>query len=433
MRRRRRGRGRGARPAPKDPAKPATKPEPVPAAAAAAEEKPSPVPIALAKPKPEQLPLAQHDKTLTRFDGQAMLEETEIKIGVLVNDHGIHNVHSVVWMPNRADNHRRHVPSGFAFAVRKSRDVPIVRELFNPDKFFYGTLAVRVPPNMQMRGGRTFGDWAERRVDVRAFGQLVPDGLLDFQGSYAGVYRTMQRKPFSKTPYEYEYWIVLQCGSVEQSRILYRAIEEGHSYENPWSKTLFTGDNLLGQVGLRATDHRRSAVFRILKSLDLEMGNRTLDSFTTLETVTNFFDVDHNTDTYVYYNGCTSLPLQGGGGLILNERPDLGPTILRGAGGKRTWAVPDAYLGAFPVGTGRIQSVLGPFHDEEVVEGPFCWDSEHQIHPRLRTGMYRTRDVRFKEIETRLGYNHMWPCEHLQPLAVKLADPDVYENKRDFI
>lgn len=400
-----------------------------------AEDLPAPVPIALANPEPEKLPVAQHDRGLTRFDGLAMAEETELKIGALVNDHGIHNVHSVVWMPNRADNHRRHVPSGFAFAVRKSRQVPIVRELFNPNKFFYGTLAVRVPSAMRISGGTTFRNWAEATsFPTESFGQLVPDGLLDFPGSYAGVYRSMQRRPFAKPAYENEYWLVLQCGSVEQSQILYKTIEEGHSYEHPWAKTFFGGgNNLLAEVGLRATEHRRAALFKILQGLGLEMGNRTLDSFTTLETVTNFFDLDHNTDTYVYYSGCTSLALQGGGGLILGERPDLGPSILRGPGGKRTWTVPDACLGAFPVGTGRVLSVLGPWSDDEVAEGPFCWDGGHRVHPRLRTGVYRTRDTRFMEIEARLGYNHMWQCQHLQPLAVKLASPDIYENKRDFI
>ena len=117
----------------------------------------------------------------------------------------------------------------------------------------------------------------------------------------------------------------------------------------------------------------------------------------------------------------------------MGERPDLGPTILYGPGGKRTWSGSDAYLGAFPVGTGRVMSVLGPWTDDEVLEGPFCWDSEHKIHPRLRLGMYRSRDTKFKEIEARLGYNHMWDFKQLQPLVVKLADPDVYEKKTDLI
>lgn len=418
MKRQRRSRGRGKKP------RAAEKKPPEPAAEA-------PVPVALAKPEPKKLPVAIQDLSLTRFDGLPMQAETHLKMSVLVREHGLHNVHSVVWMPNRADSHRRHVPSGFAFAVRRERDVPIVCELFNPDKFFYGALAVRVPSDTHMRGDRTFRDWAEA-PDLDQFGAVVPQGLLDFPGAYVGMYRALRRRPYAKAPYEHEYWAVLQCGAVEQSRTLYQAIEEGHSYEHTWAQTLFSS-NMMGQTGVRASDHRRTAVLGILRGLGLEMGNRTLDSFVTIETATNCFDEDHNTETFVYHSGCTPLSQQTGGAVVLGERPDLGPTLLQGPGGKRTWTVPDAYLGAFPVGTGRVSSVLGPWSDNETLDGPFCWDGGLEIHPRLRAGMYRTRDLKFKQTEALLGYNHMWEAVHLQPLAVKLANPDIYNNKKDFI
>ncbi len=419
----RRGRRRAGRPA--TVAKTTTKKKKDPAP----EEAPEPVPLALAKPEPKRVPQAMEDKSLGLFDGLPMTDEMLTKMGVLVNASGLENVHSVVWMPNRSDNHRRHVPSGFAFAVRKTAEVPIVKELFNPDKFFYGTLAVRVDGNSRMRGGTTFSEWITT-VQIGDFDKAVPDQLLDFPGSYAGLYQTLQRRPFVKPPYAHEYWLVLQCGAKQQSRSLYKIICDGQAYERTWSQVIFS-EGLIGKISAQASDHRRAAAFRILKSLGLEMGNRTLDSFATVETTTHTFDVDHNTDTYVYYSGCTPLPLQTGGGLIMGERPDLGPTILRGRGGKRMWTVPDRYVGAFPVSTGRVSSVLGPWADDEVVDGSFCWAGDTEVHPRLRTGAYRTRDIKWREVEERLGYNHAWPCDYLRPLVVKLADPDLYLKTSD--
>ncbi len=396
---------------------------------------------------------AQEDFSLSKCDGLPsnpgeVKAAARKKLNRLVKEHGYYKVHSVVWMPNWADNHPRKVPCGFAFAVRQDKEVPLVKELFTPEKFFYGTIAVLIPGNIGHLPSETeFSAWLKQSsADEKliALSQAVPDEALDFSGSYAGLYSAVRRTPrHSRHPYTVETWLVLQCGAKNASMELYRKIEDGVANESTWEETLFSG-SAVGDAGSKATNYRRKVAWKIMQQLGLKIGDRTLNSFTTIETVTNTFDVDYTTNTYVYYSGCTPVSLQSVEGIIMGESPSLGPTILRGpdegSQRRRAWRGPAYYLNAFPSGTGRRVSLMEIHESDadgsEYLDGlKFCWKDQaiYPNHPRLFMGLYRMRDVQFRLMEQKLGYNHAWESLWLRPLAVKLAPVKTEKTMADLI
>lgn len=392
---------------------------------------------------------AEEDCSLAKCDLRAGVKsDARRKLAILVKAHGTYKVHSVVWMPNWADNHPRKIPTGFAFAVKQGQRVPLVKELFSPDKFFYGTVAVLIPEDIVHKpSGLSVSEWiAAAGTDelVKVLDKAVPDEILDSSGSYAGLYSTHRRAPRdTRRPYRVETWLVVQCGHRAASRELYEKIRIGSADESTWDEVLFS-DSTVGDVGSKASRHRRQVAWSILNQLGLEIGDRTLNSFMTIETVSNTFDVDYGTGTYVYYSECTPVSLQSEGGIILGESPLLGPTILRGPDGRsqrrHAWKGPEYYLNAFPSGTGRRVSMI-EIEESETEDSEYlddtkcCWKDKAEFpkHPRLFMGLYRMRDVQFRLMEQKMGYNHAWESLWLKPLAVKLAAVKREKNMLDLI
>jgi len=153
----------------------------------------------------------------------------------------------------------------------------------------------------------------------------------------------------------------------------------------------------------------------------------------TVSTTTNYVAMFNKTP--VYRSGATdpSVITNQEGGLIFNENPFLGPTILTGPPNNntlfgKTWLASDESLNSFPVWSGRVKDTpsMKKYYeknqysvDKSISIDKFVWE-KGDVNYRLLTDVYRPRNHQFKQIEKSLGY-HNYAELHLQPIVVKIA------------
>lgn len=152
------------------------------------------------------------------------------------------------WLPNACKHHTRLPPSGFVVAMSAKEDTPLVRDLFFPLKFHYGTLAVRVPQHVVTEDGKSAVDVLRTTRPTELQNVLTQDDVVSWDlirpgsGSYAGIYISQDREDDDAStaslvtgessslgsggdPWKSWVWIVVQMGNPDISQEIYKKIE----------------------------------------------------------------------------------------------------------------------------------------------------------------------------------------------------------------
>jgi hypothetical protein len=364
-------------------------------------------------------------------------------------------------------------PSGFSALL--DANAPAYAVLFHPKKMGYGTVAVplneavisnRSEPINELHISKNLIDIASR-MNVRVPQTTNKPVLIKTHfsdegspsdkweeslgsgGAYAGIYSSVERGTHG---YKNRIWLVVQSGNESASEEIYRIIED---CEPDWDvtpsapakttiKTVFNrSDVKFLTKAVIAT--RERLLCAMAETLDLD--SRALFGVSNPQkrlansiVSTVSYNLTKMGDSHAVYHSATVDPAFCNNGIIMNENPYLGPTILKGPvypgvqtadiefGNAWSLAYDDAY-GSFPTGTGRVTTFarknLGdivpaiPAYDT----GKFISEAEGK-NLRMSQKIYRTRDSSFKDIEHKLGYNHGWGEIHLKPLVVKVChDP----------
>jgi hypothetical protein len=297
-------------------------------------------------------------------------------------------------------------------------------------------------------------------------------------GSYAGIYTSVVR---DVDKYKKSYWLVVQANSPEVSADFYslmedrqptfdinRSIGQVPKREQRWD-SFFRSDETKFLINA-AERNRLKLLARLSESLNIDAKysldheynissskTRTINGSgrsnadilkPTIETLTNIvLDVPEN-KSIIFYNATVNP--QKTDGIILNENPLLGPVILKGPnslderlafGGP--WELAEGDFSGFPISTGRIRNLSSvsnnKFSDsdnhESSINGTstgggggvsldtefFLWEGKSKRNLRLSTSLYRKRDINFRNVEKRLGYDHAWGQIELKPLMVKIV------------
>jgi hypothetical protein len=388
-------------------------------------------------------------------DASQIKEKTRNKVVKLMNYYGPQNVKGFVWNANWSDNRNLDVPSGFSFAVSDS--TPISHKMFSPEKMFQATSAYRIDltntkfsdgslvnlKNVIQRidkieSGLNKSNLQEKQNDtfsLKAFDsrngsseKLTP--VMGTAGSFVGLYMSEDRSNYKPSQ---QFWILAQSRNTAISEELYRIMEEESREEKRRTFKEFFFDNnkevkgILGHIKL----NRKILLQNIFNNIGLEMNIKTEVS-PTLETQTNKVTNIVSNKTMVYHSGTVDPSTVSG--LIFNNNPHLGSTILKGQPDEneefgKPWAASDDTFSAFPINTGRR------LNESEVKNSPlktsinvsnkvFTWDSKNDICWRLADDVYKRRDKAFKNIQASIGYDPNWGEIDLQPVMVRLSNSD---------
>ena len=359
-----------------------------------------------------------------------------------------------VWGPNASDTRALDPPSGFSMKVKcKSPIKPLV---FHPQKMFYGTVAVKLD-------GATFKDNGERVNDARLIKtrDMIKKNIdhcikestekparisnkeletgyekeswnesLGSGGAYAGIFSSTSRGDYL---YKKGYWLVVQSGSSVISEDLYSYMEEISSDEKVTWYDFFLND----QNTLYANDcikkNRSKLLARLFEAIGLEFStkSRSVSEIIepTVETISHTVDIDGE---FAICHSNTIDPELTTCGILFNENPYLGPTLLKGPPNVQSpfglsWSAENNAHGTFATCTGRIKQLplnaenKMSFGDDQSI-APFIWEGKQKLNARLGNGVYRSRTVDFKKIESTMGYKHVWGEIAMQPLVVKVAN-----------
>lgn len=186
--------------------------------------------------------------------------------GELVTQPSPNCIRKVVCFPNLARNHAIEPVSGFGIVMNATKTVPLKTTPFNPTKFFYGTLAFRIPTDDRVDPANAISkfkihyqgedvgssvevsllNYTEETSPIYLAESLIPseakefrnekedadfedcieyelsetpnmDRYLDGRGSYAGLYRSSTRDD----DWRKHLWVVVQCNDPYMSQELY--------------------------------------------------------------------------------------------------------------------------------------------------------------------------------------------------------------------
>ena len=379
-----------------------------------------------------------------------------------------------VWAPNCSSHYNpMDPPSGFSMAVT-GKDAPLYSDVFSPTKMFYGTIAMPLEGAVMKsdKSPLTESYFIKNLVDIgRALNvgisqqSSMPISLdthydpkmsedkqqwiesLGGSGSYAGIFASSERRGYK---YNNRLWLVVQAGNVEASEELYRSIQDAQptwdaSKDMPakqnWNNFFFNNKQTL-YLWNSVTRSRERLMASMADAMGIQV-NSDIDPYSSnkkkllkpmISTVSYNITIDKETNSPVYHSG-TVDPSSCSGPIIQNENPHVGPTILRGPeergkefGGK--WTASEGSLGNFPTGTGRLIS-FNKSNKQKLsadaqchVGDNFVWESkEAKNNIRLSDNVYRQRDLSFKKVEQKLGYDHAWGEVPLRPILVKMCSP----------
>jgi hypothetical protein len=404
-------------------------------------------------------------------------KEARDNMSRLIRLHGGHSMCSgVVWMPNGCKMHKRLPPSGFAFGVSTSmpKDIPMHHDLLNSHKFCYGTFAVRVNPDVGILDSirATSEDDIATILRESPYMERARSEFKQGRGSYAGIYLSTDRGGL----WSPDVWVVVQCGNEAKSQQFYEIVQKAQSLDQErkassppsgkeeseihatWYNVLFGG---IGDAPKAVEIQREIQDTRMLIALDVihalgfeHITSKQMLAMPNVDTMTNFFSFDDDTQSFVYYAGCTSVgkstkhrdselvtssKKRHTGAVIVQETPRKGPVILCGPpigdeilGG--TWRSISGAFNAFPCVTGRIKELKRG--DKSISVPGFTWANDNGTdgHPRLDDSIYRERDYSMKAVESALGRNSNWDTIYLRPRSVFMCPPpqktllDVYST-----
>jgi len=401
-----------------------------------------------------------------------------------------------IWLPNVASNKTLDAPSGIVVQVA-ANSTPIRSDLFS-NKMFQGTSLYKIPKGTRLFGGKeilteenviknldrikelinsTFKEEAEE-------GKGISTKLVDYEtgketrkwstemgsgGSYVGLFVSNQRGAYN---YEQDFWIGLQTYSPSANKEIRELMGEAEQQPKVTWEKFFSNENknmaylqrtikrnraiqtaaFANAIGL---ENPKSGLLEFEEDLEVHSnggGGRdgpTMKLNPTVETITNTVEIYKGNPVYRCGAIDPSKINSKHGGVIINENPYLGPTILKGPYSKhmefgKVWEASSASLGSFPINTGRIKTVkqlktalkksnnsygldsISESYDKFLSQ-TFVWSGSNNNNDknlRLIKNAYKTRDNQFKMIESRLGYDHKNGEINLKPLVVKIASTD---------
>lgn len=409
----------------------------------------------------------------------------------LVQMHNKKLCNGLLIMPNASKHHSRFPSTGFALAMKQNakQPIPLRTELLNSLKIGYGTFAVRIDPKLKISTKSKEGSGSSEELNIlsliaykkksimkkmKTCKEMKPfrdNQLKPGRGCYIGLYVSQNKDKL----WSQDIWIVVQCGDEKKSQEFFKIVQNACSDQQKkqtffedekkeeeetfvsWGATLYKSKkNDLGKLLKEISNARVEAAVSLMKCIGFkDTTKNTLLKMTHLETRTNFFGHDRETDSFVYYSGCTPIlnnhkhpdasvtSQKPTSAVIVQECPAAGPTILKGPpfdinkdnmsnilGG--VWRPIPGVFNAFPCVTGRYSSAFSKEEelerdDEyEYLSDKFFWESKDNadtFHPRLARGVYRERNICWKSLETTLGWNPIYGEIHLKPVLVMMAPP----------
>jgi hypothetical protein len=401
-------------------------------------------------------------------DPRCLIDESVVRIASkLISKHGDVKCNGFLWMPNASKLHTRNPPTGFAFGVLVDDEYPtkLAIDIFSAPKMFYGTFAVRVSSSLRTEEGLSPIDVISRfrpseLADILKSSEHMEQSrklLKNGRGSYMGVYAQSNR---DFGPWEPSVWVVIQCGNEDLSQQFYKLISGACSSPSnkpasedgktvfpyaTWERTLFMEKKSdVRNIKRKIEDTRVTAAVSVLRALGFtSVAFKDVVQMSHVDTMTNCFNHNRHTNSYVYYSGCTpitkdhrhysrkTLDVKHTSAVIVQETPDRGPVILRGPpeatnpvlGGQ--WSPIRGVFQAFPCVTGRTKNLLRvPKGEWKALDG-FTWPGkkEGDKHPRLSSRLYRTRTHALKSLERTLGWDPLWGTIELRPRGVLMAPP----------
>lgn len=391
--------------------------------------------------------------------GQPLSEKTNEKCENIIREYG-KNCVKWVWAPNASDTKALEPPSGFSMVVNCKS--PIKPSVFNSQKMFYGSAAVKLDGVKFKDNGEPVNDeriiktrddikasmdkyileTSDRPASMKLLGDQSPHGLwsesLGSGGAYAGIFSSTER---GKYFYKKDYWLVVQSGCSDISAELYEYMEEKSNDKKMTWNRFFLEDPKTLHVKLCVQKNRQRLLARVSEAIGLEFPTKFFNSARpqlldpTVETMSHTVDIDGSN---AIYHSNTVDPELTANGILFNENPYLGPIILKGPPSSQSsfglsWETKDDIYGSFPTCTGREKALpLNTKHAESSLNapnsGPFVWEQKSKINLRLGEGVYRSRTVDFRKVESKMGYDPLWGEITMQPLAVKVASCQNFRN-----
>lgn len=424
----------------------------------------------------KKAPQMEPSKIVTDYVVQQPNSEMQETAKQIVEMYGSHCV-KFVWAPNcglQADPFSP--PSGFAFVVNGDT-APLYKDVFSPKKMFYGTAAIpldtsvtktnRSSPLTEEYIIQNFNSIASKiSSNIPQTGDIPfslkkhydPNSTYDKTewaeglgegGAYAGVFSTNERSSYVSNK---RLWLAVQAGNVDASVELYRMIEDAqpdwdvssvHPAKITWKNFFFNNKETKNIYNL-VNRTRERLLASLAESLDLDI-KYSIDPFSrdnnkkilnpVVQTLSYSIRSVPGTNLLVYHSA-TADPSDTTicrNGLILNENPYIGPTILRGPDSHdkkfgSTWSTPEESYGAFPTGTGRSVAIHKANASTLIQSIPpadskkFVYDNRGtEKNPRLAANLYRLRSHEFKKAEAKLGYQHRWGAVELNPVIVEIC------------
>lgn len=418
----------------------------------------------------------------TSSHGADLSENIKEAYGKLMEEHG-DKMKLTVWLPNVSGNKTLEAPSGFVVQVAQS-STPVIADLFS-SKMYQGTSLYRIPKNSKFLNNGSMALNEENVIkNLDKLKSLINSAikeesskgialkLIDSEnaseksrwsteigsggGSFAGLYVSNQRGAYN---YEQDFWIGIQTSSPSANRELRSLLIEAEEAHTTWDKFFSHENKELSYLQRAMKRNRAIATAEFANAIGLENNAKEIQFEVdveaapakdnsnvpiyklapTVETITNVVELYKGNPVYRCGAIDPSQNKNKNGGVIINENPFFGPTILKGPYSKsmefgKTWEASEKSLGSFPVSTGRTKTTKQlkvemkksnnnyNLSNQEAIQS-FTW-SNGEKNNRLMNGVYRTRDNQFKAIEASLGYDHKNGEINLKPLVVKIASSE---------
>jgi hypothetical protein len=390
------------------------------------------------------------------IDRKDVSERTVVKVVKLMKPYGAENIEGFVWNLNWSDSKLIENPSGFSFAVKES--TPISPRIFAHEKMFQSTVAFLIDPlNVRFKDGSAVNaetvvkqlDKIEsglntgrlREEDPKAISlkfydprnSIISSSLLQQKGwnpvmgasgSFAGIYTSTDRSAYIPKK---QIWLVAQVHSPNISEDLTQLMEDqgNKTWEN-----FFFSSNEVKYLKHAAVANRTAVLSSLFDSVGFEFKDKSTEISPTIETETN--TITHNTKSKIITYHCGTIdPESVSSGIIFNNNPYLGSTILKGPHSEEKqfglpWKASASTFNAFPVNTGRVLTSSSKQKQSVSKEETrnLTWKgkkADEQVSWRLANGVYRIRGEAFKKSQYALGYGEKWGEIDLQPVMVKVA------------
>lgn len=325
----------------------------------------------------------------------------------------------VIGMPNARPSMNHFIPpTGFAIgAASTNMKAPIPVSLIHPDKLGYGMIAFRVPyPEETRHSTEEFYNMKKDDVveKIEKF-EFQEDLKLEFNSSFVGVYEEMRDFGYY---HRRALWIIIQDGDKNASTDFYDRIERS-KIDRPiktWKVLVEESAKMVSEASKRL--EKQITEFMKYLGLDYAFLKEIGDS---IEQFAHSFSCTPDGIYYVYYSGC--FPVISKKQVILGVSPAKGFWLLTEENGE-PWSTGQAYLHAYPYGTGANPECTETFPMPEFIKiiGQ---------KGRAQSTRFRDRNLAFQAHEETVGRMKKQKNSLLVPYVVKLNE--VNEEEEDCV